>query len=276
MIFEPHQLEAPFAKYIESIFHFKDFVPDHSIERVIPTGHLFLIFELDGFERNTFDNESLKPNATYTKAWVSGSHKNYISISAHQKSEMLVVQFKPFGAFPFIHQSIETLNDRVIPAEELFGDEILALRSDLVEGVAPRDKFMKIEQWLHTRFDDKKTPPEELLSFYSKLQSESGSNLEELVYEYSNTQKHLIDQFKKYVGLTPKYAQRVIRFNEILQKIKQQEKISWAQIAYQCGFSDQSYFIKEFNHFSGFNPQEFIKQEFDRDEPNFFPLDREG
>ena len=46
MIFETHTLKAPLNKYIESIFHFKGFMPDHSIERVVPTGHLFILFEL--------------------------------------------------------------------------------------------------------------------------------------------------------------------------------------------------------------------------------------
>ncbi|MEQ9279351.1 MAG: hypothetical protein RLN83_07615, partial [Balneola sp.] len=53
-------LNKHLSKYIESIFHFKGFNPDHSIERVVPTGHVFLIFELDGFERYTYNNKSLK------------------------------------------------------------------------------------------------------------------------------------------------------------------------------------------------------------------------
>ena len=43
-------------------------MPDHSIEKVVPTGHVFLIFELDGYTRHTYDNDSLKENASYTKA----------------------------------------------------------------------------------------------------------------------------------------------------------------------------------------------------------------
>ena len=102
MIFETHELKGTIRTYIESIFHFKDFIPDHSIERVVPTGHIFIIFELDGFTRNTFDNSTLKPNNTFTKVWVSGMHKNHISISAHKKSEMFVIQFRPFGGYPFL------------------------------------------------------------------------------------------------------------------------------------------------------------------------------
>jgi AraC-like DNA-binding protein len=93
---------------------------------------------------------------------------------------------------------------------------------------------------------------------------------------YHHSQKQLILNFKKYVGLSPKYYQRILRFNDILQKIHNREKISWAEVAYNCGYSDQSHFIKEFNHFSGFNPQEFIKREFNKEETNFFPLNKKG
>ncbi len=86
MIFETHEPKPPFDGLVESIFYFKNFEPDHSIERVVPTGHVFVIFELDGMERQTLDNETLKPIASYRKAWLSGMHQNYISISAHQKT----------------------------------------------------------------------------------------------------------------------------------------------------------------------------------------------
>jgi hypothetical protein len=80
MTFETHILKGVLNQYIESIFHLKDFMPDHSVEHVVPTGQIFIIFELDGFTRNTFDNKILKSNNTFTKVWVSGMHKNYISI----------------------------------------------------------------------------------------------------------------------------------------------------------------------------------------------------
>ncbi|WP_027391864.1 helix-turn-helix domain-containing protein [Aquimarina latercula] len=276
MIFETHQLNGPISEYIESIFHFKDFMPDHSIERVIPTGHVFIIFELDNIPRKTFDNTTLKPNKTYTKAWVSGIHKNYISISAHPKSEMFVIQFKPFGTYPFFHFPAENLSDKVLSYEEIFKEELTQLRENLKKQESSKDKFNVAEQWLINRFNDSKIPSKELLYVIKKLETAPVTNFNEAINGYPYTQKHLIDQFKKYIGVTPKYYQRILRFNEILKQIRQKESITWSQIAYQCGYSDQSHFIKEFNHFSGFNPQEFIKQEFNKDEPNFFPLDREG
>jgi len=275
MKFETHQLTPPLDRYLESIFHLKGFMPDHSIERVVPTGHIFIIFELDGFERSTFDNDTLKPNAHFTKVWISGMHKNYLSISAHQNSEMLVIQFKPFGAFPFFHFPIEKLNEKVLPVQEVFDGSLLQLRDQILAKATSEEKFQVAEAWLRDRFDEEKQPPNEVFEVVEAMQKAPAEN-GTLLDKYPFTQKHLIDQFKKYIGLTPKYFQRILRFNEILQRLHKQEKISWTEIAYQCGFSDQSHFIKEFKHFSGFNPEEFILQSFNDEEPNFFPLDREG
>ena len=276
MYFKTHTLEGEISNYIESIFHVKNFMPDHSIERVVPTGHLFVIFELDGFKRNTFDNETLKPINSFTKVWVSGIHKNFISISAHQNSEMFVIQFKPFGAYPFLYFSIDELNDKVIAGEDIFGEEILKIREEILSKKDSKEKFMSAENWLNRRFNQAKIPPIEFLNIVKQIQNEPDTNYKKIIGNYSKTQKHLINQFKKYIGLTPKYYQRILRFNEILQLIHNAKKIKWSHVAYQCGYSDQSHFIKEFKHFSGINPQEFLEYNFHQDETNFFPLDREG
>ncbi len=276
MIFEQYSLPAHLEKHIASILYLKDFIPDHTIERIVPTGHVFVIFEFDHIPRYTYDNETLKPLKTFSKVWVSGTHRNFLSISAHPHSEMLVVQFKPTGAFPFIHLPVQELRDKVVAAEEIFGKEILAVRDELLQAQSPQAKFELAATWLTNRFDSKKEAPAYLLAFTERLQKEAVPNLNTIIDSYPATQKQLIAHFKKYVGLTPKYYLRILRFNEILKKIHQKEKVPWTEIAYSCDYSDQSHFIKEFFLFSGFNPQEFIKMEFTREQTNFFPLDRKG
>lgn len=275
MAIQRHLLKGVLNQYIEAIFHLKDFMPDHSIERVVPTGHVFIIFELDGFQRNTYDNDTLAPIATYKEVWISGMQKNHISISAHPHSELFVIQFKAFGAYPFFHFPIHILNDKVISGKEVFGEEILVLREEILNKNSTDEKFLCAENWLLKRFRKEKTPPADLLKVLERLQYKPVVNFLEVIESYSKTQKHLIDQFKKYLGLTPKYYQRMLRFNEILRQIHQSNKIEWAQVAYQLEYTDQSHFIKEFKHFSGINPQKFIQQGF-HDATNFFPLDKKG
>ena len=274
MIFETHILENPLANYIESIFYYKGFKPDHSIERVVPTGNLFIIFELDGFEYHTFDRETLKPNGTYRNVWISGMHKDYLSISAHQDSEMLVIQFKASGAYPFLKIPIHQLNNKVIDGQELFGYEILELREQILKEKNTSGKFKRVEEWLTNKFDVSKTASIEILDILSLLKVKPVTENSKIIACYPNTQKHLINQFKIFFGLTPKVFHRIFRFNEILKRIQNKQHLVWTQIAYEFGYSDQSHFIKEF---SGFNPQEFINSDFHKDdETNFFPLDRKG
>ena len=277
MIFENHIIEKPLAPYIESIFYYKGFKPDHSIERVVPTGHVFIIFELDGLEYHTYDRETLKINGTYKKVWISGMHKDYLSISAHQDSEMLVIQFKTNGAYPFFKTPIHQLNNKVVDAREVLGNEILELRKQILEGENASEKFKSVENWLTHQFDTNKIPNKDILHILLQLKEKPITESSEIIKSFSNTQKHLISQFKTYFGLTPKVFHRIFRFNEILKKIHNKEQLVWSQIAYEFGYSDQSHFIKEFKEFSGFNPQEFMNQEYHKDdETNFFPLDRKG
>ncbi len=276
MQFEDYSPKPPLDSHIESIFYYKDFMPEHSIERLVPTGHIFLIFEFDGIPRTVFDNETQEPREVFTEVWISGMQTGCITISSHEHSEMLVVQFKPAGASPFFTFSINDLADRIIPAQKVLGNEILQLRADLLHIDFPQRKFVRIEEFLKNRYDGSNVSPKGLLAVLRRLQKEPVANLSNIAAKYPNTQKHLIHQFKKFVGLTPKVYQRIVRFNGILQKIQNKEHITWAEIAYECGYADQSHFIKEFSHFSGFNPQEFIDHEYNKAEPNFFPLDERG
>ncbi|MEL6811664.1 MAG: DUF6597 domain-containing transcriptional factor, partial [Bacteroidota bacterium] len=176
MIFNTHIVKDPLDKCIESIFHFKGFQPDHSLERVVPTGHIFILFELDGMERNTFDNRTLEPTGTFSKVWVSGMHKNYLSISAHPNSEMFVIQFKPYGAYPFVHVPLHQIANRVIPGQELFGDEILELHQQILKQQTSEEKFSLAEEWLLGRFDSDRFPEIELLTSLHRLLGEPLTN----------------------------------------------------------------------------------------------------
>lgn len=273
MTFENHKISSPLDKYIESIFYYKDFVPEHNIEKVIPTGNIFILIELDGLERKTFDNK-LEPIGHFSKSWISGIHQKHLNISAHKNSEMLVIQFKSFGAYPFLKLPINELNNKVVQAEKYFGDSILKLREAIILKQSISDKFKIVEEWLLGIFDENSILPKEIMDFMKTLQSQPFSKHNELLKDYPKTSKNLIDNVKKYCGLTPKVFHRIFRFNTLLANINQKKDIGWTDIVYETGYSDQSHFIKEFQEFSGFNPTQFIKNGYNDSVPNFLPLDK--
>lgn len=248
-------------------------MPEHNMERVIPTGNIFILIELDGFERKTFDNE-LEPIGHFSNSWISGMHQKHLNISAHQNSEMLIVQFKSFGAYPFLKNPINELNNKVVEADNYFGESILKLREAILSKQNISDKFKVVEEWLIGVFDEIKTPSKEIIDFMNALQKQPFSKHNELLKDYPKTNKNLIDQSKKYCGLTPKVIHRIFRFNTLLANMNQKKEIVWTDIVYETGYSDQSHFIKEFQEFSGFNPTQFIKKGYNDSVPNFLPLDK--
>lgn len=70
------------------------------------------------------------------------------------------------------------------------------------------------------------------------------------------SERQLERLFKKYIGLSPKYYTRIIRFNYIFKLITA-KKSTWAAIVYQSGYYDQSHFIRNFKAFTGEDPSTY-------------------
>lgn len=274
MHFVTHTPEAPLDRYIQSIFHFNHFMPDHSIERVVPDGGIYLIFELDGYKRNMFDVETHKPIRDFTRVWLSGMHKNYIAISAHEDSRMFVVQFHPGGASPFLKAPVSDLNDKVVPAEELFGTSIFELHEALKAANDDARMFKLATEYLMERAEFEDGPARVLVDeMIDAIRVNAGAQLKDIIETSDYSQKQAIHHFKRLVGLNPKSFQRVVRFGEILAAVKEKQTVSWRQIAADCAYYDQSHFIREFKAFCGYSPTEFLVEQEDYPEVNFFPLD---
>ena len=269
MNFTSHSLHSPFDQHLASIFHFADFQPDHAVERIIPTGNLCIVFELDNIPRQVLDNTTLRPTGTYTRVWLGGLHRHFVSISTHQHSEMLAVEFKRGGAFPFLHFPVQRVNEKILPVEDVLGPELLQVRDSIVQASQTEDKFAIIDEWLSKRFNPSKTMPDSIRKVLDRMETDSTCAYRNIVADYPNSPKHLIAQFRKYVGPTPKFVHRMLRFNETLQALRNNERICWADLAVCCGYADQAHFVREFQLFSGYRPGDFVRQEHHIGTPNF-------
>lgn len=275
MIYLPYALEGILADSLDNLFYVQSYVPEHSIERLVPNGFVSIVIELDGQERFVYENETLSPKQSCINAWVSGMQTGYLSISALKNTELLAIQIKPGCALPFLHQSIDSFKDQVLPAQEVFGDEILTLRQVISETPAPDQKLALVAQWLQDRYDDSLTTPAPIDAAVRQImENPTAPTLQAAMTQDAYSSKHFIHLFKKHVGLSPKAFQRIHRFAQVVPLIQEQKEVQWAQISADCGYYDQSHFIKDFLRFSGYNPQSFLDEKHDR--PNFFPVDPEA
>jgi transcriptional regulator GlxA family with amidase domain len=80
-------------------------------------------------------------------------------------------------------------------------------------------------------------------------------------------ERQLENLFKKYIGLSPKFYSRIIRFNYIFSLVRENHQ-SWSGLAYEASFFDQSHFIRNFRDFTGENPSDYAFDE--KNLANFF------
>ena len=103
-------------------------------------------------------------------------------------------------------------------------------------------------------------PPLEQPAFDLIQQSGFRTRIGEVCGRLGLSNRHLIEQFRDVVGLTPKTMSRVQRFHAVMAATEGRRpgEVAWAPLAYRFGFSDQAHLVREFRRFSGVTPMEFL------------------
>ena len=265
-------VDPPLAGTVELVFFVEGYLPGHSRERMVPHGRMHLVIELDGRPRHIYDNDTQQPVQVCRDAWLSGVHPTISPLAnTDSESRLLAVQFAPDGSLPFTHRPAEEFCDAVVSAESVFGPSVITVREELRGVEEPRAAIDHLTGWLVERYDPSKEPPGEFRRIVARLLEDPGSaRLTELSeHESSVSYRRFIEQFRRFVGPTPKTMQRILRFAEVFERIQGDDQVDWARISHDLGFSDQAHFVREFKSFSGYRPVQFQKQEHDR--LNFFP-----
>ena len=132
-------------------------------------------------------------------------------------------------------------------------------------------KFRAVENFLLERCRNKLDPnPAVEYALAEIIRRPDQINLKRLNENIGYSQKHLIDMFKRQVGITPKAYLRIIRFQRAIREIEQRKAVSWTIISQDCGFYDQAHFINDFKSFSGFTPEEYVRSK--NDVLNYVPV----
>lgn len=96
------------------------------------------------------------------------------------------------------------------------------------------------------------------ISEYIKQKSHEPLLIKKMCKEEGFSKSTLERHFMEIVGIGPKQYHRIVRFNNVLRHISQQNKFRhWTEVVYRFGYYDQAHFIKEFNTFYGKTPSAF-------------------
>ena len=172
---------------------------------------------------------------------------------------MLIVNFRKGKAHSFLCEPMHGLTNQVVDAEQAFGRSILEIWERILDTPDIDGKFSVLEKALLRHYGNSLEEDPFVDHAVSRILAGPGRiRLDEMSRSAGYSQKHIIQLFKRQVGVTPKEFMRIIRFQKAVESIERQEFIDWPGISYDCGYYDQSHFIADFKNFSGFTPRQYM------------------
>lgn len=227
---------------------------DEATYKVFPSTGLVIGFQYKG--KLACLNEN-KENHLATIG-ITGLQDKYKLFKPSANIGSILVFFNEIGAAHFFKNPINELFNQSLSLDYLIAKaEIDKVEELLAEATTDQQKIDVVENFLLQHLIDQK---EDLLVTQAvKYIHQSKGNikikaLSELLYI---SQSPLEKRFRKIVGTTPKKFASIIRFNAVLENLKQEKP--FAVICDENNYFDQAHLIHDFKNFTGETPDKFKK-----------------
>ena len=239
-----------------------------TIEKIIPDGFTEIIFNYrDVYQAKTDGDWNLQsPNL------LAGQIKTFFYLQNTGTTGSVAIKFKPAALTQLFGISMDQYIDKIVDLDALLIPELLELKEKIAACIDVNGKIQAeaitpiLDNYFLLLIEGASENPlrEPLKLIFS---SHGLVSVAEMAAVARVGERQLERLFKKYVGLSPKYYARIIRFNHIFDLIKA-KKNSWAEIVYQSGYYDQSHFIQNFKAFTGEDPSSYFFEK--KNMANFF------
>jgi AraC-like DNA-binding protein len=263
MLFRTFTPSPPLDRFVEYLWAYSD-APSHSQERILPSGTLELVVNLEEDEIRICDPEQPERYNRYRGAIVSGTYQSYFVIDARQQSSLVGVHFRPGGASPVLGVPAESLANRHVDLRDLWGSAAAELRERLCEDPSTEARFRRLEASLRSRILRPVERHRAVPAALEALANPRATRVRELSRDLGLSQRRFIRVFAAEVGLTPKLFSRVRRFQGVVARLGRVRSPDWARLAVGCGYCDQSHLIREFVEFSGLSPAAYLQRRTDQ------------
>jgi len=264
MFFKRFSPAAELKNMIECYWIIEDDDVTPQQQKIIPDGFNEIIFHYRSPYRINlgygWEDQSL--------SLLAGQIRKHFFLENTGASGIVGIKMKPTALTHLFGLSMHQFTDRVVDISSFPALEALMIQEQL-EATAGHDERVAI---LNDHF--KKLVTEK------KYSTTAADQAIELIFKNHGMipvstitksvgigERQLENLFKKYIGLSPKFFMRIIRFNYIF-KLVQDNNESWSGLAYEASFFDQSHFIRNFRDFTGENPSDYAFDE--KNMANFF------
>ena len=237
----------------------------------LPSPFLTLIFTLDEPLTIVAHPDPAQPGGEYGTL-AGGLHTAPAMITHAGSQSGIQVYLSPLGAMAIFGCPAGELTSLDVDATQVCGPLAAEVRQRIQAAPTWHARFAVLDQVLTRRLlasqDGGRAPvsPEVRLAWRRLLQTSGAVTVSALAAETGWSDRHLRSRFAREVGLTPKAAGRVVRFDRarrlLARRAESGRPLDLAALAAHCGYYDQAHLDAEFRSLAGAAPTAWLAAEF--------------
>ena len=203
-------------------------------------------------------------DTTQNRLTISGQVNFSSHLLADDDIEMIVVVFHPHTINMFLNAPASSFYNQEISGYDIEDKQLGELAMKVFEFDDNNLCVNLIERWLLSRLSISSYDTTYRVRRMNAAIEQLFAAPQTLVTDLSSTcclsKKQFEREFNLHVGMNPKEYARIIRFQKALKKMQHmQGNISQADLAYTCGYADQSHLIREFRKLCGYTPLSLLE-----------------
>jgi AraC-like DNA-binding protein len=187
------------------------------------------------------------------QSYISGLYSAPHHFQVEGIFDEICIDFTPLGYYHFFKEPLKTyvLGENLL--YELWGASGITFFETVFDTADLKNRGARIEQFLLSKLIAFENPFLQQCLYY--LHKEAFFNLKAVVQTLQCSEKKISRTFQRCLDLSPKEYIKIIRFRKALWQM-QQTKNSFTEIAHDCGYYDQSHFIKDIRLFTRMTPKQ--------------------
>jgi AraC-like DNA-binding protein len=226
--------------------------PGVTRERMLPTGSMHLVFLLDDAPLLLFDDLDDERGHVVGRAMVGGARSSFYVRDVSKRTPSVGAMIRPGAAALLLGVPAEALAERHTSLADLWGPTSEETRERLAECSTLERRLEVLESILAARLPRVRAMHPAVAEALARF-AENDADVGAVVASTGYSHRRFIQLFREAVGLAPKTFCRLTRFQRALDRAVCGDG-SWAEIAADAGYSDQSHLHKDFVAFAGIAP----------------------
>jgi AraC-like DNA-binding protein len=192
------------------------------------------------------------------QAWIAGLDDRPELVETSGPQALVDLKLTPLGAYTLCGLPLRELTGAVVALDDVFGSAARQLSEELREASDWDTRFDLVEAFLLRRAAAGPSAHPLVARAWLRLHQSAGQlSIGALAADLGCSRRHLSATFHEQVGLPPKTAARLLRFEHVRRRLER-TPVHWAEIAYRCGYADQSHLNRDFRDLAGTTPTDFL------------------